>query len=176
MKRRQMLKPLVMLAVMMTLCACQPKIEEPPIKVSPAQAAWSRIENDEKAVEEAWGGTEVYAYLDQIAEDIGNLYSHIVFKDDFSLEKESKELDGLKKLYEDMGYSGEKTLEEFRDKLKDSRIRWVSGGKPHFSMITDKGNDVYDVEFQYFANADTLNRMNLTVRKDADGVFHTDFE
>ena len=73
-------------------------------------------------------------------------------------------------------YTKKMILEEFHAKLKDSRIRWVSGGKPHLSNITDKGNDVYDVEFLYFVNADTLGSLDLTVRKDADGVFHTDFE
>ncbi|MBR3311689.1 MAG: hypothetical protein IKG15_07735 [Solobacterium sp.] len=175
MKRMSVVKQLLVLAVMTTLCACKPKEEDPMIGPR-SESAWKKWEEDQKALVETWGDTEVYAYINTIREDIGNLKARVIYADDFSLETESEELDALKKLYEDMGYSKEMTLEEFYNKLKDSEIRWVSGGKPDLNKIKDLGNEMYEVELLYYASADALMGVILTVRKDADGVFHTDFE
>lgn len=166
-------KRFIVLAAAVLLAACSPKDN----MIGPrSEEAWKKWDEEQKVLKETWGETEIYAYVQTILDDINNVNANVVFKEDFSLENESKELDALKKLYTDMHYSDEISLKEFLEKLNNSQLRWAIGGMNDLDRIEDQGDDGYLVTLLYYPNADSLMAVNLTIRKVADGAFHTDFE
>ena len=172
MKRNAVVKQIIALTVLFVLAACSPKDN----MIGPrSEEAWKKWEEEQKVLRETWGDTEVYAYIQTILEDLQTVNANVVFKDDFSTETESKDLTALTKLYEDMHYIDEISLDEFLTKLKNSDLRWVVGGAPDLDSIEDKGDGVYDVRLLYYPNVDSLMAVNVTVRTEADGAFHLDF-
>ncbi len=165
-------RSVIVVAAVIVLSACSPRDN---IIGPRTEEAWKQWEKDQEALKETWGDTEIYAYVQTILDDLSQVNANVVFKDDFSLETESKELDALKKLYEDMHYSGEISLEEFLSRLDNSNLRYAVGGMNELASIEDKGDGVYEVVLEYYANVDSLMAVKLTVRTEADGAFHTDF-
>ena len=180
MKRNSIVKQILILAAVL-LCACSPKGGSGSetggnTMIGPrSEAAWQKWEEDQKALKETWGDTEVYAYIQGIMEEITGLNANVVFKEGFSLEEESEELTKLKKLYEDMQTSDEISLKEFYDKLENSEFRWAAGRPLELESIKDQGDGTYDVSLLYYPNADSLMGIYITVKTEEDGKFHTDF-
>ena len=173
MKRNAVIKQLIALTVVFVLAACSPGNN---IIGPRTEDAWKKWEEDQKALRETWGDTEVYAYIQTILDDLHNVNANVVFKDDFSTETESEELTALKKLCEDMHYRDEIPLDEFLSRLKNSDLRWVVGGMPDLDSIEDKGDGVYEVRLIYYPNADSMMAVTVNVRTEADGSFRLDFE
>ena len=140
------------------------------------EEAWKKWEDQQKQLKETWGNTEVYAYIKTIMEDIQHINANVVFKEDFSLETESDDLNALKKLYEDMHYSDTMTLKEFFDKLSNSDLRWSVGGYMDLDGIEDKGDGVYAVTLLDYPSADALMHVFITVKQNEDGSFSTEFD
>ena len=138
--------------------------------------AWREWHKQQELLKETWGGTEVYAYINTIRDDVLNTNANVIFEEDFSLETESPELDALKKLYEDMHYSDQMTLQEFYDKLCKSSFRWSIGGPLDLDSIEDKGNGVYAVRLLDYPSVDAMRAVDLTVKQNEDGSFRTEFE
>ena len=173
MKRNAIVKQILVLTVLFVCSACSPKDH---IIGPRTEDAWDQWEEDQKVLKETWGDTEVYAYIQMILDDLHNVNANVVFKEDFSTETESEALTPLKKLYEDMHYSDKISLEEFLNRLKNSDLRYVVGGVTDLDAIEDRGNGVYDIRLLYYPNVDSLMAANLTIRTEADGSFHAEFE
>ena len=141
-----------------------------------SEDAWKEHRKQQEELKETWGNTEIYAYIQTIQEDLQNVNANVVFKEGFSTTTESKELDALKKLYEDMHYKDEISLDEFLAKLEDSSLRYATGGETELQSITDNGDGSYKVDLDYYINVDSLMRVIITVRKESDGSFHTEFK
>ena len=173
MKRNTVVKQLLALTILFVLTACSPGDN---IIGPRTEDAWKKWEEDQKALREKWGDTEVYAYIQTIMDDLHNVKANVVFKDDFSTETESEELTALKKLYDDMHYSEEVPMDEFLSRLKNSNLRYIVGGVADLDSIEDKGDGSYDVRLIYYPNVDSLMAVNMTVYTEADGSFRMDFE
>ena len=136
--------------------------------------AWKRWEEQQKILKETWGETEIYAYIETLRDDFLNVNANVVFKEGFSLEEESKELDALRKLYDDVNFSGDVTLEEFLVRLSGSQFRYAVGGPLELEDIEEvkEGNGTrYKVALEYNANADSLMRVPLDVTVGKTGKF-----
>ena len=136
--------------------------------------AWKRWEEQQKVLKETWGETEIYAYIETLRDDFLNVNANVVFKEDFSLETESKELDALRKLYDDVNFSGDVTLEEFLVRLSDSQFRYAVGRPLELEDIEEvkEGDDTrYKVALEYNANVDSLMRVQLDVTAGKNGKF-----
>ena len=124
--------------------------------------------------EETWGETEVYAYIMTIMEDLENVNANVVFKEDFSLEEESEELDAFRKMYDDMNVSEEYTLEEFRRMLDDSLWRYAIGGIHELDSIEERNGEDgggYHARILYYANHESLMPVDLIITTDDEGKF-----
>lgn len=164
---------IAVLSAVVMLAGCGPKEN---IIGPRTEDAWKKWEQEQAELKEKWGDTEVYAYIQTIMDDILNVNANVVFKEDFSVDAESEELDALKKLYEDMGYNNEMTLEEFLAKLNDSSLRWSIGSPLDLDKIEEKENGEYAVTLLDYPNADSLMNVYLTVKTNEDGSFRTEFE
>ena len=138
------------------------------------EAAWKKWEEQQKVLQETWGETEVYAYLQTILEDLGQVNANVIFTEDFSLEKESKERDAFLKMYEDMNVSEDYTPEEFLTMLKDSSFRYAVGGMHELDSIEErKAEDGggYHAVILYYPNHESLMPVDLIITKDKNGKF-----
>ena len=136
--------------------------------------AWKKWEEQQKVLQETWGETEVYAYLQTILEDLGQVNANVIFTEDFSLEKESKERDAFLKMYDDMNVSEDYTPEEFLTMLKDSSFRYVVGGMHELDSIEERKEEDgggYHAVILYYPNHESLMPVDLTITKDKDGKF-----
>ena len=173
MKITSIAKRILILAALFLLAACSPGDH----MIGPrSEDAWKEHRKQQEELKETWGNTEIYAYIQTIQEDLQNVNANVVFKEGFSTTTESKELDALKKLYEDMHYKDEISLDEFLAKLEDSSLRYATGGEMELQSITDNGDGSYKVDLDYHVNVDSLMRVIITVRKESDGSFHTEFK
>ncbi len=139
-----------------------------------SEEAWKRWEEEQKALKETWGETEVYAYIMTIMEDLESVNANVVFKDDFSLEEESEELDAFRKMYDDMNVSEEYTLEEFRRMLDDSLWRYAIGGIHELDSIEERSAEDgggYHARILYYANHESLMPVDLIITTDDEGKF-----
>ena len=139
-----------------------------------SEEAWKRWEEEQKALKETWGETEVYAYIMTIMEDLENVNANVVFKEDFSLEEESEELDAFRKMYDDMNVSEEYTLEEFRRMLDDSLWRYAIGGIHELDSIEERNGEDgggYHARILYYANHESLMPVDLIITTDDEGKF-----
>lgn len=136
--------------------------------------AWKRWEEQQKLLKETWGETEIYAYIGTLRDDLLNVNANVVFKDDFSFETGSKELDALRKLCDDVNFSTDVSLEEFRDRLSGSRFRYAVGAPLELESIEevkDGDGTRYNVALEYNANVDSLMRVLLEVTTGQNGKF-----
>jgi len=136
--------------------------------------AWKKWEEQQKVLQETWGETEVYAYLQTILEDLGQVNANVIFTEDFSLEKESKERDAFLKMYEDMNVSEDYTPEEFLQMLEDSTFRYAVGGMHELDSIEERKEEDrggYHAVILYYPNHESLMPVDLTITKDKDGKF-----
>ena len=136
--------------------------------------AWKKWEEQQKVLRETWGETEVYAYLQTILEDLGQVNANVIFTEDFSLEKESKERDAFLKMYEDMNVSEDYTPEEFLQMLEDSTFRYAIGGMHELDSIEERKEEDgggYHTVILYYPNHESLMPVDLTITKDKDGKF-----
>ena len=128
----------------------------------------------QKVLKDTWGETEIYAYIETLLDDFLSVNANVVFKEDFSLETESKELDALRKLYDDVNFTADVSLEEFLQRLSDSRFRYAVGAPLEIEGIEEvKEGDVagYHVSLEYYANVDSLMRVPLEVTIGGNGKF-----
>ena len=136
--------------------------------------AWKKWEEQQKVLQETWGETEVYAYLQTILEDLGQVNANVIFTEDFSLEKESEERDAFLKMYEDMNISEDYTPEEFLTMLKDSSFRYAVGGMHELDSIEERKEEDgggYHAVILYYPNHESLMPVDLTITKDKNGKF-----
>lgn len=136
--------------------------------------AWKRWEEQQKQLKETWGETEIYAYIETLRDDFLNVNANVVFKEDFSFETESKELDALRKLCDDVNFSTDVSAEEFRDRLSESQFRYAVGAPLELESIEEvkEGNKTrYKVALEYNANVDSLMRVLLEVTTGKNGNF-----
>ena len=139
-----------------------------------SEDAWKRWEEQQKVLKDTWGETEIYAYIETLLDDFLSVNANVVFKEDFSLETESKELDALRKLYDDVNFTADVSLEEFLHRLSDSRFRYAVGSPLEIEGIEEvKEGDVagYHVSLEYYANVDSLMRVPLEVTIGGNGKF-----
>ena len=139
-----------------------------------SEDAWKRWEEQQKALKETWGETEIYAYVQTLRDDFLNVNANVVFKEDFSLETESKELDALRKLYEDVNFSTDIGTGEFLDRLADSQFRYAVGSPLELEGIEEirEGDAArYKIALEYYANVDSLMRVQLEVTTGENGKF-----
>ena len=136
--------------------------------------AWKRWEEQQKILKETWGETEIYAYIETLRDDFLNVNANVVFKEDFSFETESKELDALRKLCDDVNFSADVSAEEFRDRLSESPLRYAVGAPLELESIEEvkEGDKTrYKVALEYNANVDSLMRVLLEVTTGENGNF-----
>ena len=136
--------------------------------------AWKRWEEQQKALKETWGETEIYAYIEVLRDDFLNVNANVVFKEGFSFEEESKELDALRKLCDDVNFTEDVSAEEFLERLSESRFRYAVGAPLELNSIEEvKEGDVtmYKVALEYNANVDSLMRVFLEVTAGKNGKF-----
>lgn len=139
-----------------------------------SEDAWKRWEEHQKALKETWEGTEIYAYIGTLRDDFLNVNANVVFKEGFSLETESKELDALRKLYDDVNFSEDISMEEFLVRLSGSQFRYAVGGPlelEDIEEIKEGGDTRYKVALEYHANVDSLMRVQLDVTAGKNGEF-----
>ena len=136
--------------------------------------AWKRWEEQQKQLKETWGETEIYAYIGTLRDDFLNVNANVVFKEDFSFETGSKELDALRKLCDDVNFSADVSAEEFRDRLSESQFRYAVGAPLEMESIEEvkEGDKTrYKVALEYNANVDSLMRVFLEVTTGENGNF-----
>ena len=139
-----------------------------------SENAWKRWEEQQKVLKDTWGETEIYAYIETLLDDFLSVNANVVFKEDFSLETESKELDALRKLYDDVNFTADVSLEEFLHRLSDSRFRYAVGSPLEIEGIEEvkEGEAAgYHVSLEYYANVDSLMRVPLEVTIGGNGKF-----
>ena len=139
-----------------------------------SEDAWKRWEEHQKELKETWGETEIYAYVQTLRDDFLNVNANVVFKEDFSLETESKELDALRKLYDDVNFSTDIGVGEFLDRLADSQFRYAVGSPLELEGIEEirEGDAArYKIALEYYANVDSLMRVQLEVTTGKNGKF-----
>ena len=139
-----------------------------------SEDAWKRWEEHQKELKETWGETEIYAYVQTLRDDFLNVNANVVFKEDFSLETESKELDALRKLYDDVNFSTDIGVGEFLSRLADSRFRYAVGSPLELEGIEEiREGDAsrYKIDLEYNANVDSLMRVQLDVTAGENGRF-----
>ena len=169
MKMNRVLAAVMICALMLSGCGGGEKMIGPR-----SEDAWKRWEEQQKALKETWGETEIYAYVQTLRDDFLNVNANVVFKEDFSLETESKELDALRKLYEDVNFSEEVSLEEFLERLSDSQFRYAVGSPLELEGIEEirEGDAArYKIALEYYANVDSLMRVQLEVTTGKNGKF-----
>ena len=136
--------------------------------------AWKRWEEQQKVLKETWGETEIYAYIETLRDDFLNVNANVVFKEGFSLEEESKELDALRKLYDDVNFSTDIGVGEFLERLDASSFRYAVGSPLELEDIEEvkEGDGTrYKVALEYNANVDSLMRVPLDVTVGENGKF-----
>ena len=139
-----------------------------------SESAWKEWHKAQEELRETWGETEIYAYVQTIREDLSNVNANVVFKEDFSTETESKELEALQKLYEDMNISREISLEEFPHRLKESGARRVVGGINDLDSIKERKEEDgggYIFILLYYPNVDSMMQIKMPVTIDQEGKF-----
>ena len=147
---------------------------EPDIIGPRTQQAWEEWGERQEALRQTWGDTEIYAYVQTIMEDLEHVNAGVVFKEGFSTETPSTELDALQKLYDDANLGEEITIEEFLDRLMGSPLRYAVGTMLDLDGIEELSGDDgagYDVTLLYYPNADSLMPVSLTVGVREDGTF-----
>ena len=136
--------------------------------------AWKKWEEQQKVLQETWGETEVYAYLQTVIGDLEQVNASVIFKEDFSLEKESEERDAFLKMYEDMNVSEDYTSEEFLKMLEDSSFRYAIGGMHELDSIEERKEEDgggYHAVILYYPNHESLMPVDLFITKDQNGKF-----
>ena len=169
MKMNRVLATVMICVLMLSGCGGGEKMIGPR-----SEDAWKRWEEQQKALKETWGETEIYAYVQTLSDDFLNVNANVVFKEDFSLETESKELDALRKLYEDVNFSTDIGVGEFLDRLADSQFRYAVGSPLELEGIEEvkEGDAVrYTIALEYYANVDSLMRVQLDVTTGENGKF-----
>ena len=169
MKMNRVLAAVMICALMLSGCGGGEKMIGPR-----SEDAWKRWEEQQKALKETWGETEIYAYVQTLRDDFLNVNANVVFKEDFSLETESKELDALRKLYDDVNFSTDIGVGEFLDRLADSQFRYAVGSPLELEGIEElrEGNTAgYKIALEYYANVDSLMRVQLDVTTGENGKF-----
>ena len=139
-----------------------------------SEDAWKRWEEQQKVLKDTWGETEIYAYIETLLDDFLSVNANVVFKEDFSFETESKELDALRKLCDDVNFSADVSAEEFRDRLSESQFRYAVGAPLELESIEEvkEGDKTrYKVALEYNANVDSLMRVLLEVTTGKNGNF-----
>ena len=124
--------------------------------------AWKRWEEQQKQLKET------------LRDDFLNVNANVVFKEDFSFETGSKELDALRKLCDDVNFSADVSAEEFRDRLSESQFRYAVGAPLELESIEEvkEGDKTrYKVALEYNANVDSLMRVFLEVTTGENGNF-----
>ena len=168
MKMKRVLATVMICALMLSGCGGEKMIGPR------SEDAWKRWEEHQKELKETWGETEIYAYVQTLRDDFLNVNANVVFKEDFSLETESKELDALRKLYEDVNFSTDIGTGEFLDRLSDSQFRYAVGSPLELEGIEEvrEGNTAgYKIALEYYANVDSLMRVQLDVTTGENGKF-----
>ena len=169
MKMNRVLAAVMICALMLSGCGGGEKMIGPR-----SEDAWKRWEEQQKALKETWGETEIYTYVQTLRDDFLNVNANVVFKEDFSLETESKELDALRKLYDDVNFSTDIGVGEFLDRLADSQFRYAVGSPLELEGIEElrEGNTAgYKIALEYYANVDSLMRVQLDVTTGENGKF-----
>ena len=136
--------------------------------------AWKAWEEQQKILQETWGETEVYAYLQTIIGDLEQVNANVIFTEDFSLEKESGERDAFLKMYDDMNVSEDYTPEEFLNMLEDSSFRYAIGGNHELDSIEERKEEDgggYHAVILYYPNHESLMPVDLFITKDQNGKF-----
>ena len=173
MKHHWIKKLICAVTAILALCACKPKGQE---MIGPrTEDAWKEWEKKQAELKATWEGTDLYAYVETIRNDLSSVNANVVFKDDFSLDSDSPEKDALLKLYEDMNGADE-TPDAFLARLKESQLRWSIGGMLDLDAIDDKGNGEYEIILLDYPTPDALMNVYLTIKTNEDGSFSTEFE